>query len=516
MGSRRSLSFDSNYFSIGWSLLLLVLTIISHCVMSNHHSNPSRPVVPHPDIRIVFSDLDGTLIHYPNNTTAADSKTTSTTTTTTNTTHNDNDDDDAAPEKTPMIITLPASSTGLTGTLTRETMALCRVIRRGRSSRGGGGGSCKLAFISGMRFNTLLSRIPYLPRADAYACDSGGRIFIAHDDHPNDDDNMVDDNDHLHNNSSVERSNHDDNDVDDQMNNNSSNRARTSTTRQRRRKRRKLLKIVPVDPLDEPFYLTEDMAWRKRIAAVVGSDGYVGHELLTSTFVTHHHNNEEEERTTLPTTTSPSPLPLTERRGPLWTCANALLQHRSPTMNTIRIDTTGYATCFRINRQHNNGTVFDDLLASLHNNNNNNNTGRFDGILDPALLTTSVNLGCIDVVPVVSGKKNWYEYSNHMCVVVGQIIPTNCLIITHTHTYIYIYLKWPFFFWQTTTTTAANTWRSGGSPTILPPLLLQPGRTTSHHHYHHLLCSTITVFVCVTTIMTLKWLSRVVTLFCHP
>jgi hypothetical protein len=396
------LSFRSHCFSIGWSLL----TIISHCVMS------SPPVVvPPPDIRIVFSDLDGTLIHYPSNTTTA-----------------------AASDG---VIALPASATGLTGTLTRDTMALCRVIRRGRSAssrnddvvpapqqrdaRRRGGSGCKLAFISGMRFSTLLTRIPYLPRADAYACDSGGRIFIAHDDDDSIDDDDIDQDD---DDSSAEKSSHDNNNDDDQINNNSSNQARTT----RRRARKTLLKIVPVDPLDKPFYLTEDMAWRKRIAAVVGSDGYVGHELL-SYYVVRNKNNKEEEERTIPTTTSP-PLPLAERRGPLWNCANALLQHRSPTMNTIRIDTTGYATCFRINRQHNNISVFDDLLASvLHNNDNddnnnnrnssNNNTGLLDGILDPALLTTSVNLGCIDVVPVVSGKKNWSVYIpislDHVC-----------------------------------------------------------------------------------------------------
>jgi hypothetical protein len=412
--------------------------------MSNQ-SNPSpppplSPPVPPPAIRIVFSDLDGTLIHYPAALlvgtaaaygTATTSSTTTTNTTNTNTTH----DDDAVPPETQMIIALPASSTGLTGTLTRETMALCRIIRRGSSrndvvpapphQRGGGG--CKLAFISGMRFSTLLTRIPYLPRADAYACDSGGRIFIAHDhdDHHPDDDNDIDDDGDNHDDSSAEKSSRNNND-DGQKKNKSSNRSRT--TRTTRRRKRTLLRIVPVDPLDEAFYLTEDMAWRKRIEAVVGSDGYVGHELLSSSFMAAHHNNknnqkEKEDRaaaaaaSTTPTTTIGPPLPLVERRGPLWTCANAL--QRPP--KNMRIDATGYATCFRINRQHNNndGAIFDDLFASLHDDNDddnaNNNTGRLDGILDPALLTTSVNLGCIDVVPVLSGKKNWYVLQSIMC-----------------------------------------------------------------------------------------------------
>jgi hypothetical protein len=417
-------------------------------------SSQSNPSPSSHDIRIVFSDLDGTLIHYPAAAAAADGTATNSTTTTTNTTNDDNDDDhdhDTVPEETQMIIALPASSTGLTGTLTRETMALCRVIRRGGGGGQGGGGSsrndvvpapphqrgggCKLAFISGMRFSTLLTRIPYLPRADAYACDSGGRIFIAHDDDPDDDDDDIDDDDDDQDqdqdddDSSAEQSSRNNDDGHKKINN-SSNRARTAS------RRRSILRIVPVDLLDKPFYLTEDMAWRKRIEAVVGSDGYVGHEL--SSYVVHNNNKEEEDRGTSTTTTG-SPLPLTERRGPLWTCANSL--QRPP--KNMRIDATGYATCFRINRQQNNndGAAFDDLLASLHdddddnnsNNNANNITGRLDGILDPALLTTSVNLGCIDVVPVLSGKKNWYVPSIHVCFLGAIIRRILTIILTHIH-----------------------------------------------------------------------------------
>ena len=38
-------------------------------------------------------------------------------------------------------------------------------------------GCVRLILVSGMRGTTLLKRLPFLPRADAYACDSGGRIF---------------------------------------------------------------------------------------------------------------------------------------------------------------------------------------------------------------------------------------------------------------------------------------------------------------------------------------------------
>lgn len=49
-------------------------------------------------------------------------------------------------------------------------MELCRKIRQSGS---------KFIFVSGMRTSTLLKRIHYLPKADAYCCEAGGRIFYA-------------------------------------------------------------------------------------------------------------------------------------------------------------------------------------------------------------------------------------------------------------------------------------------------------------------------------------------------
>lgn len=91
------------------------------------------------EIMLVFSDLDGTLVHYPENASKSDS-----------------------------VLKLPPSSTGMRGEISSKTLSLAQEIRK-RGKR--------LILVSGMRTTTLLNRLPYLPRADAYCSDSGGRIF---------------------------------------------------------------------------------------------------------------------------------------------------------------------------------------------------------------------------------------------------------------------------------------------------------------------------------------------------
>jgi hypothetical protein len=91
------------------------------------------------DILVVFSDLDGTLIHYP----------------------------DKIPG-TKGILKLPPSSTGMRGIVSSKTLAQIQEIR----AKG-----IKFVLVSGMRTSTFLSRVPYLPRADAYCTEAGGRIF---------------------------------------------------------------------------------------------------------------------------------------------------------------------------------------------------------------------------------------------------------------------------------------------------------------------------------------------------
>ena len=48
-------------------------------------------------------------------------------------------------------------------------MALCNELRTNKG--------VKLVLVTGARTSTLLSRLPYLPKADVYCTESGGRIF---------------------------------------------------------------------------------------------------------------------------------------------------------------------------------------------------------------------------------------------------------------------------------------------------------------------------------------------------
>lgn len=90
---------------------------------------------------IVFSDVDGTLVHYPA---------------------------DVEESATEGILKLPPSSTGMKGQISFQTLGRCQDIRRQ---------GAMLVLISGMRYDTLIKRLPYLPKADAYCCEAGGRIF---------------------------------------------------------------------------------------------------------------------------------------------------------------------------------------------------------------------------------------------------------------------------------------------------------------------------------------------------
>uniref|UniRef100_A0A7S4JHC1 Sucrose phosphatase-like domain-containing protein n=2 Tax=Odontella aurita TaxID=265563 RepID=A0A7S4JHC1_9STRA len=93
--------------------------------------------------KIVFSDVDGTLVHY--------------------------DDISESASSNSEIIQLPPSSTGMRGIISTDTLRLCHKLRSSHGS--------KLVLVSGMRTTTLLKRLPFLPRADAYASEAGSRVF---------------------------------------------------------------------------------------------------------------------------------------------------------------------------------------------------------------------------------------------------------------------------------------------------------------------------------------------------
>jgi hydroxymethylpyrimidine pyrophosphatase-like HAD family hydrolase len=67
------------------------------------------------------------------------------------------------------VLALPESSSGSRGIISVDSLAKYETLRSlGR----------KVVLVSGCRFATLLQRLPYLPKADAYVCESGGRIFF--------------------------------------------------------------------------------------------------------------------------------------------------------------------------------------------------------------------------------------------------------------------------------------------------------------------------------------------------
>lgn len=147
-----------------WSLfVLLIYGSICGRQVSAQATSTDKPTIPprtsaaktmskndnsdKEQLLIVFSDLDGTLIHYPRDQSVSSSW---------------------ANENGNRILELPPSATGMRGIISAGTLVKCRDLRHKK---------IKLVLMSGMRTGTLLRRLPYLPRADAYCTESGGRIF---------------------------------------------------------------------------------------------------------------------------------------------------------------------------------------------------------------------------------------------------------------------------------------------------------------------------------------------------
>ncbi len=234
-------------------------------------------------IEIVFSDVDGTLVHFPENLDEL----------------NENH----------KIIKLPTSSTGMRGVISSRTMELCQDLR----SR-----NVKLILVSGMRTSTLIKRLPFLPRADAYACEAGGRIFYPVDIDQNYDGIVI------------------------------APQTYEGISQQN----------------IQPYGLKEDMEWRTKMSMpeAAGSDGYINDD-----------NN------------------IAERDGLLWKFANSLIE------KGFTIDHKGYSSCFRVNKKQQikskvSDKDFDDFVSNT---------------IIPKGLASSVNLGCVDFYPSLSGKKNW-------------------------------------------------------------------------------------------------------------
>eukprot|EP00522_Entomoneis_paludosa_P001255 CAMPEP_0172472604 /NCGR_PEP_ID=MMETSP1065-20121228/68426_1 /TAXON_ID=265537 /ORGANISM="Amphiprora paludosa, Strain CCMP125" /LENGTH=409 /DNA_ID=CAMNT_0013230751 /DNA_START=115 /DNA_END=1344 /DNA_ORIENTATION=+ len=216
---------------------------------------PKSNMSPPSEILLVYSDVDGTLVHYPSL--------------------------DKVQEAPADILRLPPSMTGMQGIISSRTMQLCRSIRKDQST--------KFVLVSGMRTHTLLKRLPFLPRADAYCSEAGGRIF-----YPIEDGNSTDG------------------------------------------KAAPCFKSVEFDgatPEDlESYGLVEDLEWRKRMESpsAAGPDGYVGQEIEAF----------GQEEKSIPA------IPVSERTGELWKFAQ-LLESKN-----LVLDVKGYSSCFRVNRKH--------------------------------------------------------------------------------------------------------------------------------------------------------------------
>jgi len=285
-----------------------------------------REVLP---VKIIFSDIDGSLVHYDKTYESQQQQ------------QQQNGDENE-------LIFLPPSATGIRGVISSQTLSTCQKLRMEKN--------VKLVLITGARTSTLLNRLPYLPRADVYVSEGGGRIF-----YPTNVDSCC-----ITNGEEEEK-----------------------------------FVYTPVHYKGaqdlESFGLVEDMEWREHmISEGVGSDdAYAGNEILSKRC--DGNTSDEEECIIDYDTTAGFPIdtiPIEQRTGILWEYANHLIENEG-----FVLDTKSYSTMFRVSRKHQvNEKTFDDLL---------------DGTISyPKEIGMSTNLGCIDFFPVVSGKQNWYVKSS--------------------------------------------------------------------------------------------------------
>jgi len=265
-------------------------------------------------LKIIFSDLDGSLIHYPKN-------------------HDETQQDDSN-----KILALPPSATGLRGIISSQTLATCRDLRVKKG--------VKLVLVTGARTSTLLNRLPYLPKADAYCTEAGGRIFYP---------------------TNIDYSD---------------------------------LTYTPLeysgaiaDDL-KPFGLREDRTWRERMElGGAGTEGYAGNEVSSNRC---DESDDVEECLIDYESTEGFPfvedeVPITQRQGNLWDYANQLVEKEG-----FVLDSKSYSTAFRVNKKHQTNHKFDALLSG--------------DIAHPEAIGKSTNLGCIDFYPASSGKGNCCRY----------------------------------------------------------------------------------------------------------
>jgi len=274
------------------------------------------------DISIVFSDLDGTLIHYP-------------------TDNNNNNKSKPKSQRGNSLLKLPPSSTGMRGVISSQTLQKIKSLREDRK--------IKFVLVSGMRTSTFLSRLPYLPRADAYALEAGGRIFYP---------------------------------VTAPTSDREGTTEGDAVALQELEASGRDVFVVRPKHFDGatkedllPFAIEEDMQWRKNIEQLAGN----------------FDSPPLKELAKKPSKTKD----VRERDGLLWDFAR-MLSHEG-----FVLDTNGYSSCFRVNKkQQDPASVSDDSFKSLS-----------DGRVQPIKgLASSVNLSCVDYYPASSGKRNCCLY----------------------------------------------------------------------------------------------------------
>jgi hydroxymethylpyrimidine pyrophosphatase-like HAD family hydrolase len=178
-----------------------------------------------------------------------------------------------------------------------------------------------------MRTTTLLNRLPYLPKADAYCSEAGGRIFYP--------------------------------------------------TEQLKEA------CFTVEPKSfqgatnadlKPFGIVEDMEWRQQVEEYTGKFDMDG--------------------SSFPDLKSFVSTPVQDRESSnLWDFARDLEK------KGYVVDIKGYSSCFRLNKKHQTQISDEDFYRLVDKE-----------ALKKAGLDTSVNLSCIDIYPVMSGKKNCCQY----------------------------------------------------------------------------------------------------------
>jgi hypothetical protein len=221
------------------------------------------------------------------------------------------------------------------GIISQNTINLCHRIRQakveGVSNNVGDTQHVILVLVSGMRTKTLFQRLSFLPFADAYCSENGGRIFYPQPILSADEDNSMAEGDYDQNGCYIFRP--------------------AETTLPEEEQDKNTTVTVTEEKIPRLYRLVEDMGWRKQHDNNIAA---TGDQMIHGTSL-------------------------------LWDFAS-MLKSRGWVL-----DEQGYTSCFRVHQKRQVAPQFN--ISNLH-------------LLLPKGLMVSTNLGCVDVYPDTSGKKN--------------------------------------------------------------------------------------------------------------